>query len=130
MLVNQGYNSNEIIISTIVEQPTDDTSLQSSIFLIPESTDSEVSNLQQQDFALYLRRPSPEQANTDSKKIFHYLNGKRGNVGTVAQGYAKLLWIDCKAKPYTYSVKTTGGNLTEVVMKFTINYIDTDFDNI
>jgi len=130
MLVNQGFTADDIVISTVIEQPTDDTSLQNAIFLIPESTQANVSNYQTFDFALYLRRADVETANTDSRTIFEYLNGKRGNIGLVSAGYAKILWIEVKAQPYTYSVRTTGGNLTEIAMKFTINYINTDFDNI
>lgn len=129
ILVNAGYSGGEIILQTANYQTSQNTSLQNAIFLISESSPVSMDSYISTDFALYVRRPDPEQANTVSQDIYHTLHQKRGNVGLVSANYAKLDLIMALTQPYPYSVITTGGNVTEFVTKYRVNYIDTDFEN-
>ena len=128
MIESFGYS--DIILQTIGQQTSLETSLQSAIFIIEESNLPILSNLQYSDIAIYIRRPDPEQANTVSQDLFHKLHGRRGNVGTVSTDHAKINLITALTKPFAYSTITTGSNMTEYVIKVRIEYIDTDFDNI
>jgi len=129
ILINYDYRSDEIILQTVGQQTSLATSLQNAIYIIEESNMPSVSNLQFSDIAIYVRRPNPESANTVAQDIYHKLHGRRGNAGVVSAGFAKINIIEALSKPYAFSTNTTGANTTEYVIKFRVQYIDTDFAN-
>jgi len=130
MLIAQGYSQSIIITNQVIMQTSNNSSLQNAIFLIEESSQPILSNNSFLDFALYLRNSDPQTAETQILDIYHYLHGKRGNVGTVANNKVKINLVQALSRPYVYSLNTTGANLVEYVIKFRVQYIDTDFDNI
>lgn len=129
ILVAYGYNADEIILQTIGAQTSENTSLQSSIFIIADPTNGNYSNYQVQDISLYIRRPNPDDVNIVAEDIYHKLHGRRGGAGTVANNFNKILLIQAISKPFAYSTTTSGSNTTEYVIKFRVQYIDTGFDN-
>lgn len=129
ILVAEGYASDQIILQNIKPE-SKESSLSSAIFIIEESSTPILSNLQFADIAIYIRRPSAEDGNIVAQDIYHKLHGRRGNSGTVTNNNAKINIITALTRPYAYSTITTGSNMVEYQIKFRVQYIDTDFDNI
>lgn len=131
ILVENGYASDRILTNQVIEQTNTESGMQDLIILVEESGSQPImGNVASSDFALYLRRQDPETAETDIRDIYHLLHGRRGNTNTVANSYSKINIIQALTRPYVYSVETTGGNMLEYVIKFRVQYVDTDFDNI
>lgn len=122
-------NLENIYIDNIVEDPEKNISVQSAIFLIPETSTPTLTNLQTLDFSCYVRNSNIDTAFEQSWQIWHYLHNKRGNFNTVANNYLKITLIEGITSPYQFSTTSTGANFNEYITRLRIHYIDTNFDN-
>ena len=128
LLESLGYSN--IYTNKITNQTSQESSLYESIYLLEQDSTTDFSNISNLDFDLYIRRADPEIAETDARAVYHALHGRRENVDTVANGYSKINLIQALTRPKVYSTIASGSNVVEYIIKFRIQWIDSDFDNI
>lgn len=128
ILESLGYTN--IYTNQVTNQTSQESALYDSIYLIEQNSSTDFSNISNLEFDLYLRRQDPEVAENVARAIYHSLHGRRENIDTVANGYSKINLIQAISRPRVYSTLASGANVVEYIIKFRVQWIDGDFDNL